>query len=312
MSETQPRLWGLGFLALLLRWIEELINTLSGPLLVVGLGIALVDLLTDGALTTSTPVLLYVWAVSQAAGVDAQLVGSFARARHALRRGHHWTLAGYLVLGAGLGYVAWIAAQTFATEQAQHVTTAQALSQLGLDQHAWIVQRTFLSVFLVCLSGWTRYMAPAKAEATLEEERAKLERELTLEPMRQRARAQKAVGAMGLGRQMVAAARGQDVPATIALDRPPTGPGSPALARAHSDNVVQLGEERKARKRSRVRTRRTAGASGSVEHRARAVWQPGMPVADLQLAAHISRGSAQKYAAKFAAEDDATRQELAQ
>ncbi|HEX9412136.1 MAG TPA: hypothetical protein VF916_01405, partial [Ktedonobacterales bacterium] len=76
--------------------------------------------------------------------------------------------------------------------------------------------------------------------------------------------------------------------------------------------VVQLGEERTARTRLRVRTRRVAGASASVEHTARAVWQPGMSVEALQLAAGISRGSAQKYHAKLRAEDDVTRGELAQ
>ncbi len=109
---------------------------------------------------------------------------------------------------------------------------------------------------------------------------------------------------------MVAAARGKDVPPTVSLDRPPTGGGSPALARAPSDHVMQLGEERTARTRRRVRTRRVAGASA--EHTARAVWQPGMSVEALQLAAGISRGSAQKYHAKLRAEDDVTRGELAQ
>src|SRR5260221_6789246 len=311
--EAQPRLFGLGAIAVNLRWIEGLVNPLSGPLLVLGLGIALVDLLTDGALTASTPALLYVWAISQAAGVDAQLVGSFARARHALRRGHHWSLVGLLLLGAVLAYVGWIAAQVFATAQAEHITTMQALAQLGFDRTAWIVQRSALSVFLVCLSGWTRYIAPAKPEASLEDERARLERELTLEPLRQRARAQKAVGAAQLGRQMVAAARGKDVPPTVSLDRPPTGGGSPALARAQGDNILQLDDQRTARKRRGVRTpRKRAGASASVEHKARAVWQPEMSVEALQVAAGISRGSAQKYHAKLRAQDDATYGELAQ
>ncbi len=127
MHETRLPL--LGALSLFLQWLEELVAMLSGPLLVFGLAIALVDLLTDGALTVAAPALLFAWAISMAVGVDAQLIGSFARARHALRQQHYWTVAGYLVLGAGLGYVGWIAAQVFATEQAQHVTTLQALSQ---------------------------------------------------------------------------------------------------------------------------------------------------------------------------------------
>jgi hypothetical protein len=94
--------------------------------------------------------------------------------------------------------------------------------------------------------------------------------------------------------------------------RPPTGPGTPTLGPAHSGNVVQLGEERKARKRGGVRTPRKAGARASVEHKARSAWQPGMSVEALQLAAAISRGSAMKYHAKLSTEDDATRGELAQ
>ncbi len=156
MSEAQPRLWGLAFLALTLRWLEELVNTLSGPLLVFGLAIALVDLLRDGALTVTAPVLLFAWAISMAVGRDAQLIGALAKARAALRLRHCWTLVGYLVLGGVLAYIAWVAAQTFATEQALHIWTA--LAQLGLGQ-------TTFSVALVALSGWTRYVAPARPSA---------------------------------------------------------------------------------------------------------------------------------------------------
>ncbi len=306
MNET-PRLWGLGALSLLLRWLEELINTLSGPLLVFGLAIALVDLLTDGALTLAAPALLFAWAISMAVGVDAQLIGSFARARHALRQQHYWTVAGYLVLGAALAYVAWVAAQVFATEQAQHITSVQALAQLGMDRTTWLFQRSGLSVFLVCLSGWTRYHPPAVT--TLEDERAKLERELTLEPLRQRARAQKAVGAVGLGRQMVAAARGHELP-----EPPPTGPGTPSVApvgsipaeavsvRAHGKPYIELVEPPEWR-----RARRRADA----EKRVRRVMaqQPGLSAKQLAKVAHVSRSTASKYRSVLAAEQ---RREMAQ
>jgi hypothetical protein len=66
----------LGGISGLLRWLEELANTVAGPLLTAGLAIALIDLLTDGALLTTQPWLLYAWAISQAVGVDAQLVAS--------------------------------------------------------------------------------------------------------------------------------------------------------------------------------------------------------------------------------------------
>ena len=95
--------------------------------------------------------------------------------------------------------------------------------------------------------------------------------------------------------------------------RPPTGGGTPALGPGHSGNVVEIGEERKARKRRGVRTPRRAGASSaSVEHKARAVWEPDMSVESLQLAAGISRGSAMKYHKLLTAEAEATREEVAQ
>src|SRR5260370_39808462 len=68
----------LGGIAGFLHWLEELLIIVSGPLLTLGLGIALVDLLTGGALLATQPGLLYMWATSQAVGVDAQLVGSAA------------------------------------------------------------------------------------------------------------------------------------------------------------------------------------------------------------------------------------------
>jgi hypothetical protein len=95
-----------------LRWLEELANILSGPLLTAGLAIALIDLLTDGRLLDSEPSLLYGWAVSQAIGVDAQLVGAWDKARQAVRARRYWSLAGLLVLGLALAYVAWIANAT--------------------------------------------------------------------------------------------------------------------------------------------------------------------------------------------------------
>jgi hypothetical protein len=99
----------------------------------------------------------------------------------------------------------------------------------------WLVQPTALTVFLVCLSGWTRYHPPAKVKLSVEEERAALERELLLEPMRQQVRAQKASGLAALARSTLATARGDP--------RPPTGPGSP-LSKASVRTPAAPDEER--------------------------------------------------------------------
>jgi hypothetical protein len=198
----------LGGIAAILHWLEELAVITSGPLLTVGLGIALTALLTGGAILTSIPALIYVWAVAQAVGTDALLVGSSFQMAHSLRSRRYFAAVGYALLVAALAYVGYVAALVFATQEAQGVTTAQALSDLGLDATSWILQRSALSVALVVLSGVLRYVAPTKVAASLEDERAKLERELELEPLRQRLRGQKAVGAAGLARQALAAVRG--------------------------------------------------------------------------------------------------------
>ena len=76
----------LGGISALFRWLESLVTIASGPILTVGLAVALVDLLTDGQLLASQPLLLYVWAFSQALGVDTQLVASFRPRKDSVAR----------------------------------------------------------------------------------------------------------------------------------------------------------------------------------------------------------------------------------
>lgn len=79
---------------------------------------------------------------------------------------------------------------------------------------------------------------------------------------------------------------------TVAPDEPPTrgptGPGSPSRKPG-------------VRKRRKRAGKLVALRNPSVEERAAAAWQPGMSIPALEKAAGISRASAQKYAAKFAA-----------
>jgi len=123
--------------------------------------------------------------------VDAQLVTTWDRARIALREHRYWALVGLILLGAVLAYIAWIAAQVFALQESAGITTAAALSRLGMDSASWLVQRTALQVFLVALAGWTRYHKPAKDTRA---EREESQTELELEPMRKQLLAQQARG----------------------------------------------------------------------------------------------------------------------
>jgi hypothetical protein len=298
----------LGGIAGFLRWCESLAVIASGPLLTLGLGVALVDLLTDGRLLATTPWLLFAWAVSQAVGVDAQLIGSSFQLAHSLRSRRYLAAIGYGVLVAVLAYVAYLAATVFSTQQALGIATSEALARLGLDSESWILQRSALSVVLVVLSGLLRYVVPAKQELALEDERAQLERQLTLEPLRQQARLQKTLGAAGLARQAIAAARGKPVD-----DHPPTGPGTPVQAMpAAAGAATETPEPRQLRavtvprqaaatntgstRRRRRRVRNGPGRRESAEAKVRAVWQPGMSLRQLEAAAGIGRSTASKWA----------------
>lgn len=248
-------------IAACIRWVEELAALLSGPILTAGLAIALIDLLTDGKLLATTPALLFAWAASQTVGLDAQLVGSSAKLGRAIRQRAPWAILGYVLLVCALGYVAYLASDVFATQQAEGITTAQALARLGMDGATWIIQRSALAVVLVVLSGLLRYVAPAPAQISLADERDRLARELELEPLRQRLRAQQVGGWRAVAQTALQGAgmaqstqTAIDAPAPFEASqqpptatqggaqaviqampdrsdvptRPPTGPGSPA------------------------------------------------------------------------------------
>jgi hypothetical protein len=224
MNEQAPARrepWGLAALATFLYWCEELLALLSGPLLVFGLGVGLTDLFTDHALTRDVQGLIVVWAMSLAVGTDVQLIGMFAKARQALRERNYWQMVGALIIGAILGYIGWVSAQIYSVEQAQHITTGAALAQLGFDPTAWLVQRSFVAVGLVMLSGWTRYHPPSKASQLDSASDRAAVHQAELDEAQHKARL-RAIQVGGI-RTAVRAGLGRD-------DRPPTGPGSPATA----------------------------------------------------------------------------------
>jgi hypothetical protein len=196
-------------IAAFLRWLEELVVLVSGPLLMAGLGIGLVALLSDGALLVNAPWLVYAWAISQTVGVDGQLVGAWYRVSVAVGRRRIGVALAYILLGLILAYVAYIAALVFASQQAFHLTTAQALTRLGMDATSWLWQRSAVSVLLVCLSGYLRYRAPRMLARSLNEQKRAIQEQMELEALKRQRRTQQAQGAVGLLKGMAQAARGQ-------------------------------------------------------------------------------------------------------
>jgi hypothetical protein len=203
-------------IAACLRWLEELVVLLSGPLLMAGLGIGLVALLSDGALLVRAPWLVYAWAISQTVGVDGQLVGAWYRVSVAVSRRRLGVALAFILLGLLLAYVAYVAALVFSTQQAYGLSTAQALSRLGMDTTAWLWQRSAVSVLLVCLSGYLRYRAPRKRVQSLDERKQAIQEAMELATLKQQQRAQQAQGAIGILRGAMQAARGDS---TLAVQR---------------------------------------------------------------------------------------------
>jgi len=194
MEQTTHELPMLAGIGAALRWCEELVTIASGPILTAGLAIALVDLLTDGKLLASQPALLYGWAVSQSVGVDGQLVGAAVRCGRAMRSHHPWIAAACIPLIAALGYVAYLASNVFATQQALGITTQAALGRLGMDGTTWIVTRSALAVVLVILSGMLRYDPAKPAVETAQEREEREARELAQARHKAELRAVKAAG----------------------------------------------------------------------------------------------------------------------
>jgi hypothetical protein len=231
----------LGGISAFLRWCEELVVLLSGPMLLVGLGIGLVALLSDGALLVDAPWLLYAWAISQTVGVDGQLVGAWYRVSVAVSR-RRWAVAfAFVLLGLLLAYVGYVAALVFATQQAYHLSTAQALARLGMDATSWLWQRAAVSVLLVCLSGYLRYRAPRKeAPASLEERKRAIEEQMELDALKARQRAQQAQGAIGLARGMAQAARGVTSPAQEGVSADTAAPLAPTTPMLSTTPAISL------------------------------------------------------------------------
>ncbi len=172
---TQRELPFLAGIAAVIRWFESLILLIAGPLLTIGLGVAVVDLATNNALLNSVPWLLIAWGIAMAIGLDAQVIAAWDRVGVAFRQRQWFVLALYLVVGVALGYVGYIACAVFGFEHALGYSEAQALDMMGVNAMLYQYQRAFLAVALVALSALNRYHPP---QVTLADERAELHREL--------------------------------------------------------------------------------------------------------------------------------------
>jgi hypothetical protein len=198
---------GLAGIAAVMRWLEELIVVLSAPMLIFGMGITLVDLLTDGAATLAVPWLLFAWALSQAMGIEANISGAAFKAKLAYERGAWGALFFYTALVLSLGAVAIIAGYAYAFHQSQGVPINATLRDLGIDAASWTMARAILAFVLVVISALLRFTGK---KATAASKAQKLREEIELLPLIQAKREMQLQGVQRLSAQ----ARGKGVRAS--------------------------------------------------------------------------------------------------
>lgn len=198
---------GLAGIAAVMRWLEELIVVLSAPMLIFGMGITLVDLLTDGAATLAVPWLLYAWAISQVLGIEANISGSVYKGKLAYERGAWGVLIFYAILALALMGVAIIAGYAYAFHQSQGVPINETLRDLGIDAASWTMARSVLAVALVAVSALLRFTGK---KATAASKAQKLRDDLELMPLIQAKREMQLQGVQRLGAQV----RGKGVQVT--------------------------------------------------------------------------------------------------
>jgi len=277
-------------IAAVIRWFESLILLVAGPLLTIGLGVAVVDLATNNALLNSVPWLLVAWGIAMAVGLDAQVIAAWDRVGQAFQQRQWFVLALYLVVGVALGYVGYIACAVFGFEHALGYSEQQSLSMMGVNATLYQYQRAFLAVALVTLSALNRYHPP---QVTPADERAELHRELELTPLKQRLTEMKAVGAVNLTRTVAATAAGKAKPRHATPPRFPTGGGSPVVAPSSDGQPTNYSTPELLRLRPDARKAPVLGARERVFRLLSK--NPGLSKSEIARLAHVSETTASKW-----------------
>ncbi len=148
-----------------LRFLEDVVNVLSGPLISLGFILTVMDLLSGNGITSRLPWMTLVWAGCIATGVDAQLVATSDRFRRACLERRWGTLLPLLAIGILLCHVAFIGAVAYGLQESLHIGEAQALGMFGLTPVAFQIERAVLTVSLVVYSGMTRPVQAALTHA---------------------------------------------------------------------------------------------------------------------------------------------------
>lgn len=241
---------GIEGLALGLRWVEDILTTVSGPLIQLGLGLSVIDTLSNGQFAANLPQLTMIYAVALTVGIDGQLVGSAFRLSRAGKYKQWGEFCLELAIVAVLGYITYIGGWAAGYKETFNTSTTAALAFLGFDKLTWLAQRIGVAVLLAILSGVRRYVEP-KPEKSASEIEANLARQAAIAS----AKAKYGAQVWNARRAALAAvATGQDI------EEPEAEPAEDT-PEALPDNVTTLKPKRgKGRKRTTRKVTDTASA----------------------------------------------------
>lgn len=201
---TEPRLLGLGALAVGIRWLTELLMLANILLLMLGSTIAATDLLTNGALTHLSGTFDLVWGASQAVTVELLFITAFVRAARYARQGRHGAMVGWIVVGLILAVPTVQASLVYSMTRTLGISTTQALTLLHLPVFTWLVTRAILVAFVGALDGWASY-APDEHQRTVAERVQELEDQAQIAEARGRLHQIRAKAMVGIATSTVKA-----------------------------------------------------------------------------------------------------------
>lgn len=188
LEAPEDRLPLIPLLVSFLRWIEELIVALSGYGIVFALAVGVVDLLTDGNLTSQAPWVDYAYAIAFAAAIAGQIIGLASRSSRAFSQGYRLRGSAYTLLVLLLAFTEYQAAVIFGFHKAFGTPVSQSLQELGISQRDFIQLRALVGVFLAVLSGYLRYQP--KRQKSIEQLRREAEYKRQVEEINAQSRAQ--------------------------------------------------------------------------------------------------------------------------
>jgi hypothetical protein len=145
----------------LTTWVttfEDVLHIISGPFLAAGALIATSFVFTDGAIGKGGigTALLIFWSITQAVGLDFQVLSLGYKSINAARSGH-WGVMVFLVLLAGvLGFVGVQTHAVFGFVSSNSSTIPAAMQAMGIDQRVLLWERAGLSFLLTFIAGAMR------------------------------------------------------------------------------------------------------------------------------------------------------------